>query len=496
MIAATEEVAALARRHRVSTQLESELAAQGVAQAIVFLDPMAGAAQGDSDLWSAELRELEGFFVKDERSMAAALLSSRTSLAAGFEGRSSSHRRGRQAGLVPRSYAEAPVMRAYPALRAVLGDVHTDGLERLTQHPTVRYVASSLPLRLIRPVAAAAVRRPRSTTTWGIEMLEIPRLWAAGLRGRGVRVGHLDTGVDRSHLALLKAVRDYMLTDYDGFEVPGARARDTDEHGTHTAATIAGRAVAGRYVGVAPEAQLYCTTVIEGGNGTARILAGLDWVIRQGARIINLSLGMPGYHEDFHELIEAVRGRGVLTVAAVGNDFPGSSRSPGNYDNVLSVGACDSALRVAEFSSSQWFARAGNPLVPDLVAPGVGVVSARSGGGYLELSGTSMATAHITGLAALLWGAKPSASMTDIENAISDSCTRGGMPQDRANRGLPNGVRAYELLMGVPLAAAATGKRRAVRARSMGKIKKAGRQKAKRARNVRRKKNAEPRKKK
>jgi subtilisin family serine protease len=250
-----------------------------------------------------------------------------------------------------------------------------------------------------------------------------------------------------------------MLTDYDGFAVSGARARDTQEHGTHTAAIIAGRPVAGHYVGVAPEAELYCTTVIEGGNATARILAGLDWVVGQGVKIINLSLGLPGYHEDFHELLETIRDQGILTVAAVGNEFAGTSRSPGNYHNVLSVGACDSKGAVAEFSSSQFFSQPEDRLVPDLVAPGVKVVSAKAGGGYLELSGTSMAAPHVAGLAALLWGAKPSASLEEIESAIFNSCTLGATPYPRANRGLPNGPRAYEVLMGEALPTTARGRK-------------------------------------
>lgn len=190
---------------------------------------------------------------------------------------------------------------------------------------------------------------------------------------------------------------------------------DTDEHGTHTAGTIAGRTSAGRAIGVAPEALLANAIVIEGGNATARILAGMDWVIGQGATILSMSLGFRGFQEDFLAVTQTLRERGILPVFAVGNEGPGTSRSPGNYAEALSVGAMDANDQVADFSGSQRFDRPDNPLVPDLVAPGVAVISAKPGGGFQEMDGSSMATPHIAGLAALLMQAAPAATIDGIE---------------------------------------------------------------------------------
>jgi subtilisin len=132
----------------------------------------------------------------------------------------------------------------------------------------------------------------------------------------------------------------------------------------------------------------------------------------------------------------------------VGNEGPGTSRSPGNYWQALSVGAVDRQLRVADFSSSQRFKRARDPVVPDLVAPGVDVVSARPGGGWQAMDGTSMATPHVAGLAALLAEAKPAARAGDIESAIFTSCRLpSGMDRARGNRGIPDGKRALDALM-------------------------------------------------
>jgi len=136
-----------------------------------------------------------------------------------------------------------------------------------------------------------------------------------------------------------------------------------------------------------------------------------------------------------------------LPVVAVGNEGVDTSRSPGNYDNVLSVGASDRRNRVATYSSSQSIQRPQDPLVPDLVGPGSDVISAQPGKGYQLLSGTSMATPHIAGLAALLWQAAPTATHAEIERAILQSCKRPpSMPQGRANRGFPDALEALKIL--------------------------------------------------
>src|SRR5207248_467032 len=214
--------------------------------------------------------------------------------------------------------------------------------------------------------------------TWGIRRLKADQLHQQGVTGQGVVVGHLDTGADGKHPALKTAFHAFAEFDDFGFEVtPAPAPHDTDEHGTHTAGTIAGRTVTGRAIGVAPEAKLASAIVIEGGNATARVLAGMDWVIGQGARILSMSLGFRGYTDDFLSLTQLLRARGVLPVFAVGNEGPGTSRSPGNYAEALSVGAMGANGKVADFSSSREFARAADPRVPDLVAPGVGIVSAK-----------------------------------------------------------------------------------------------------------------------
>lgn len=366
-------------------------------------------------------------------------------------GRRASLSREAASSLTKETLPEVPKVRIFENLGVMLGTVDANGLAGLQSDPDVKEVQPAPQISLIRPVDAV-VKRKSAGATWGLEALGVPALWDAGLSGKGVLIGHLDTGVDGSHPALAGAIKAFAEFDELGQEVVGAPARDSGEHGTHTAGTIAGRQVGATRFGVAPEAQLLSAMVIEGGNTVARILAGMNWVVGQGARVLSMSLGLRGYTPAFLTITRALRARGVLPVIAVGNEGPGTSRSPGNYVEALSVGACDEGLAVADFSGSQSFPRTPQPLVPDLVAPGDGVLSCIPGGRYAEMSGTSMATPHMAGFAALLFNAKPGATIDDVENAILDSCAlQPGMLPDRANRGLPNGPRAFERLTGTVL---------------------------------------------
>lgn len=262
-------------------------------------------------------------------------------------------------------------------------------------------------------------------------------------------VGHLDTGVDGTHPSLRSAIAAFAEFDLAGDQVPNAPARDSGEHGTHTAGTIAGRAGAKGPFGVAPGAQLASAMVIEGGQVIDRILAGMEWVVGQRVRILSMSLGLRGFTPAFQVVVDALRANNVLPIFAAGNEGPNTSRSPGNYPNVLSIGAMDQGDTIPSFSSSQTFDRATNPLIPNVVAPGVGVLSCIPGRAFAEMDGSSMATPHVAGLAALLLEAKPDATATELENAISGSCSRpASMPGPRANLGVPDAVKAFRLLTG------------------------------------------------
>jgi subtilisin family serine protease len=420
-----------------SPVIHQQLKASGVAQVIVVMKSAAAAAAGRPEAASLMRR-----FRSSELSQTSALEEAR-GLAAG--------RRGAAKARAHAAKASGP--RVYPNLGVMYGTVDAQGLAALRSDARVSAVTGAPVLSLIRPTAVRAAKLTEEVT-WGIEALGVPKLWGEGLTGKAVRVAHLDTGVDGKHPALKGALSAFAEFDEVGQIVrPAPAPYDSDEHGTHTAATIAGRPVGGRAMGVAPKSQLASALVIEGGDAVARVLGGLDWSLGQGVKVLSMSLGFRGWWEDFLPIVQILRSRGVLPVIAVGNEYAGTSRSPGNYSESLSVGAADERLGVASFSSSQRFARTRDPIVPDVVAPGVNVLSAKPGGGFQLMDGSSMATPHVAGLAALLFEAKPSASVGDVESAIFQSCKlHPRMTEARAGRGLPDAPEALRVLTGLTYA--------------------------------------------
>lgn len=339
-----------------------------------------------------------------------------------------------------------PAFRVYKNLGIVIGAVDEASYHAVKDSDAVRAVAAVPEMSLIRPLSSK-LAAPTKGPTWGIKRLGVPDLWKLGLTGKGVLIAHLDTGVEADHPVLKDAVTAFAEFDSFGREVVGAKASDSGTHGTHTAATIAGRRTKQAEVGVAPGASLASAMVIEGGNIVARILGGMDWAVGQGVKILSMSLGLRGYREEFLQLMKTLRAHGILPIIASGNEGPGTSRSPGNYDLCLSVGMSDTQDEVNADSSSQHFNRDLDPYVPDIVGPGVDTLSAMPGKKFGLKTGTSMATPHIAGLAALLWEAKPNATVDEIERAILESCKRPAtMPQSRANRGVPDAVEAHRLL--------------------------------------------------
>src|SRR5262249_52282760 len=157
-------------------------------------------------------------------------------------------------------------------------------------HPLVAEVVAPVVLRPVRPINVtpiALAATVRTAYTWGVNRLKADQLHKQNLTGAGIIVGHLDTGADGKHAALRDAFHAFAQFDDMGLQVtPAPDPFDSGEHGTHTAGTIAGRTTMGRAIGMAPGAKLASAMVIEGGNTTARILGGMDWIIGQGARIL------------------------------------------------------------------------------------------------------------------------------------------------------------------------------------------------------------------
>ncbi|WP_010525144.1 S8 family serine peptidase [Nesterenkonia sp. F] len=239
--------------------------------------------------------------------------------------------------------------------------------------------------------------------TWGVQAV---RAVASGATGAGVKVAVLDTGFAADH----PDFRDRRVTAESFIDDEGPE--DGHGHGTHCIGTACGPRAPGtvRGYGVAPEAEILAGKVLgaDGGGSDASILAGLDWALQHECAVISMSLGsdVREVHPPYVAAGRRALEQGSLIVAAAGNNAsrsagdPGFVGAPANSPSVMAVGAIDAELRIADFSARTLPRRGGQV---DVAAPGVEIFSSWAGEQqHRTISGTSMATPHVAGVAALL----------------------------------------------------------------------------------------------
>ncbi|MFI9759902.1 S8 family serine peptidase [Streptomyces sp. NPDC051963] len=269
----------------------------------------------------------------------------------------------------------------------------------------------------------------QATLDRSTRQVHAPEAWAAGYDGKGTKVAVLDTGADADHPDLkgrITASRNF--TDSED-------AADRDGHGTHTTSTVGGTGAAsdGRKKGVAPGADLLNGKVLNdyGYGETSWIIAGMQWAVDQGADVVSMSLGNPARTDCTDPMAQATEelaesSKDTLFVIAAGNTGPGNNTvsSPGCAPSVLTVGAVDRDDSTASFSS-RGPVYGSHTLKPEITAPGVSISAANAGGrgvyAYRSMSGTSMATPHVAGAAALVEQRHPDWSAQQIKAALVSS---------------------------------------------------------------------------
>ncbi|MFH9825544.1 S8 family peptidase [Streptomyces bobili] len=267
--------------------------------------------------------------------------------------------------------------------------------------------------------------------------------WTAGYTGKGVKVAVLDTGIDVGHPDFAGVI------DGTTSFVPGEAITDVNGHGTHVAGTIVGSGAAsgGDNKGVAPGADLFVGKVLGGAEGYGQdswVMAGMQWAAESGADVVNMSLGdsFPTDGSDpMSQAVDALSAQyGTLFVIAAGNAGPESISAPGAAASALTVAATDKQDRLASFSSTGPLAYSGG-MKPDIAAPGVDITAARSqemtDGGeglYRTISGTSMATPHVAGGAAILAQQHPDWTGAQLKEHLMSSA-----------KGLDSGSSPYEV---------------------------------------------------
>ncbi|MFF3212727.1 S8 family serine peptidase [Streptomyces sp. NPDC002886] len=266
-----------------------------------------------------------------------------------------------------------------------------------------------------------------ATLDKSVPQIGAPAMWKAGFTGKGVKVAVLDTGVDETHPDLkgVETLQKNFSSSPD--------SKDRYGHGTHVASTIAGSGArsGGLYKGVAPGVQLLDGKVLgdDGFGSDSEIVSGMQWAVDQGATVVNMSVGSPDQPgtDPMEEAVAQLSGKALFVVAA-GNEGPkaGTLRTPGSAPAALTVGAVDKQDQLAEFSSRG--PNADGVTKPDITAPGVDITAAAttqgefpSPDGYRSMSGTSMATPHVAGAAALVRQQHPDWSSAQIKALLTGS---------------------------------------------------------------------------
>jgi len=314
------------------------------------------------------------------------------------------------------------VVYSYHLVPAVAATAPADVVSQLAAHPRVVRVEPDGEVHIIDHTTPAG--DAELNNTWGVKHIGVGVVHDGGNKGTGVNIGILDTGIDYTHPDLdanFVGGQDFVNNDDDPMDDHG--------HGTHVSGTVAAEDDGAGVVGVAPQARLFALKVLSasGSGSWSDIIAALQWAVDNGIQVTNNSYGSsrnPG--GTVEAAFDNSAAAGVLHIAAAGNS--GTPKGKGNnvgyparFNSVVAVAATDRNDNRASFSST------GDAV--ELAAPGVAINSTKLGGGYVEFNGTSMASPHVAGTAALVIAAGIADVRTQLQTTADDLGDPGRDPQ-------------------------------------------------------------------
>ena len=247
---------------------------------------------------------------------------------------------------------------------------------------------------LAKPIKVERAPKPQpdEVLPWGVDRIDADLAWEI-TTADPVKVAIVDTGIDLTHPDLKDNIKG-------GYNAINSRksANDDNGHGTHVAGIIAAIDNEIGVIGVGPKIDLYAVKVLDrnGSGYLSDVIEGLDWAIQNGMQVVNMSLGTPTYIASFEDAVKKVNAAGITQVAAAGNNGPDDNTVtyPAKFAEVIAVTATNDTDTIASWSSR------GSEV--DLAAPGVSIYSTYKGSTYKTLDGTSMASPHVAGTAALV----------------------------------------------------------------------------------------------
>jgi serine protease AprX len=344
-----------------------------------------------------------------------------------------------------------------------------NGLAVTANAKAIKQMAGMAGIESIRPDSILTLEDPPISVNagvpeWNINAINAPELWSRGYTGTGTVLATMDTGVDVTHPDLAAQWRGGTNSWYDP-NGQHATPYDADGHGTNVMGVMVGGDAGGSAIGVAPGAQWIAVKIFDdaGQAFVSDIHAGYQWLLDPDGNpdtddapdVVNNSWGFPDQAGTCLLIIEFQNDISVLKAAEIGIVFAAGNHyeneSPANYTGSFAVGAVDDTQTIAYFSALGPSA-CDSSIFPEVMAPGVNVLTSYIGGSYSYVSGTSIAAPHVTGAMGLLLSAYPTLSISKIEVALKEATQDLGAvgPDNTYGYGLLDVLGAYNLL--TPLA--------------------------------------------
>lgn len=322
---------------------------------------------------------------------------------------------------------EGEIVREYQDIPVVLVEISESNASKLNDYSQIQFYEPDLKIKgapeiealsesCINPEGVAPLSQSAQEIPWGIEKVNALKVQEKGFTGRSIKIGIIDSGIDYKHDDLLV---------YGGISfVDGSPDYiDDNGHGTSVAGIIGARNNHIGVIGIAPESELFAIKVLDSNaNGNiSDVVSGIEWAIKNNMNIVNLSLETTTDSKTLKKAVKEAYKKGLLLVSAAGNygfNEGDTIAYPAAYKEVIAVGAINSRNERTFYSAS------GKDL--ELMAPGASILTTSLHNQYSMNLGTSMASSHVAGVAALIWQANPQLENKDIRKILDRTATEMG----------------------------------------------------------------------